>query len=130
MLEFFQEIFFPLFFRTDTQTKLVNKITLYVTKEIVSYTEDQEGKVKREISRLESPKILIYEGKVTLDPNKLGEILRDPINYPQQDPKSLEQAIVYEQKDMISSVYEMVNTTMDSFHSSFQILFNTLNPFK
>lgn len=130
MLELFQEVFLPLFFKTEQKTKLVNKVSLYVIKEVVSYTEDQEGNLKREITRIESPKALIYEGKVTFDPNSIGEILRDPIHHPQKDPQSLEKAITYEHKDMVSSVYEMVNSTVESFNSSFQILFNTLNPFR
>ena len=129
MLDLFWEFIMPLFFETDKKGKLVNKMTLYVTKEVHTYIENEEGEMIKEISKIETPGIIIYEGKVTVDPNALREIMNDPINYPQDNPEVLEQVIQMEQKDMISTVYDMVNSTLGGFNSSAQILINSVQMF-
>ncbi|PKL11049.1 MAG: hypothetical protein CVV50_06245 [Spirochaetae bacterium HGW-Spirochaetae-6] len=129
MLSFYQDFVFPLFFKTEEENKLVSKVTLYVTKEVISYIENAEGEIKQVVHRYESPRAQLYEGKVTLDPHKIRQLIQDPLNYPQQNPEALETAIQIEQKDMISSAYEMVNNTMSGFSSSFQILINSVSMF-
>ncbi len=129
MLELYQQFILPLFFETEEKNKLVNKVTLYATKEIESYIEDEDGNIKKVISKLETPKTIIYEGKVTVDPNKVRKIIYDPINYPQKNPNVLEEAVSIEQKDMISSVYEIINKTLSSFTDSSNILLNSMNMF-
>jgi len=129
MFEFFQEFILPLFFKTEEKNKLVNKVTLYVIKEISSFIEDEDGKIKKQISKLESPKITIYEGKVTIDPHKIREIMSDPINYPKNNPEAMEKAITFEQRDMISSIYDMISTTLEGFNSSSKILMNSIKIF-
>jgi hypothetical protein len=129
MLDLFQEFIMPLFFQTKEQNKLVNKMTLYVTKEVVTYVETEEGEIKKQISRIETPKMIIYEGKVSMDPNKIRKFLSDPIHYPQSEPDVLEQAIQFEQRDMISNVYDMINNTLDSFTASSRIILNSVTAF-
>lgn len=129
MFTFFNEFLVPLFFETTEKNRIVNKLTLYVTKEIHSYVETEEGGFKAEISKVVSPKVMIYEGKTTVDPNKIRTILSDPLKFPQKDPEALEKAITFEHKDMISTVHEMINTTMESFSNSAQMLLDSLGMF-
>lgn len=129
MLDLFQQFMLPLFFKTDEKNKLVNKLTLYVIKEVATYIEDEEGRIKKEINRVESPKTMIYEGKLTLNPHIMREILSDPLGYPQNDPNAFEKAISFEQKDMISTVYDMVQSTLEGFNMSSRILMNSLGVF-
>ncbi len=129
MLELYQQFILPLFFETKQKNKLVNKVNLYVTKEVVSYIEDEEGNVVKEINRIETAKTKIYEGKVTMDPNKMRKFMYDPINYPQKNPEVLEEAVTIEQKDMVSSVYEIINSTLSGFTDSTKILMNSVGFF-
>ena len=129
MLDLFQQFILPLFFRTTEENRLVNKMTLYVTREITTYIETQEGELVKEISKLESPKVVIYEGKVTVDPHKIREILSDPIGYPQSNPQTLEKAVTFEQKDMVSTVYDMIHNTLEGFTASSKIILNSISIF-
>ncbi len=129
MLDLFQQFILPMFFKTEEENRLVNKITLYVTRETVTYIENQEGELVKEITKLESPKTIVYEGKVTVDPHLIREILSDPIGYPQTNPQSLEQAITFEQRDMISSIYDMVHGTLAGFHNSSKMILNSISVF-
>ncbi|HOJ50848.1 MAG TPA: hypothetical protein PKW55_08560 [Spirochaetota bacterium] len=129
MFDFFQKVFLPFFFETKEKNNFVNQVTLYVVKEIKSYIETPEGKIKEVINRVESPKVLIYEGKVKINPNKIREIINDPINNPQKDPSILENAITFEQKDMISSIHDIINNTLENFTTSSKLLLNSFGIF-
>jgi len=129
LFDFFQKVFLPFFFETKEKNNFVNQVTLYVVKEIKSYIETPEGKIKEVINRVESPKVLIYEGKVKINPNKIREIINDPINNPQKDPSILENAITFEQKDMISSIHDIINNTLENFTTSSKLLLNSFGIF-